>query len=238
MVIVHGVMDRAVGWKRVIRHLESVEVLAFDRRGYHRNVGHDWGANRLEADVSDVHDVAGLASSRPTIVVGHSQGALIAWHAARPGSVRGRFDGLILWEPPMPWEDWYQGSWGSASLEREPGEAAEFFLRGVLGDRLWNRFDSNARDERRREGRALLSDLAASRSPSGRPLTEALPLAVLIGTGGRSAVHNQVAAATAHDMIPGSTVVTIDDTGHAVQLEAPSSLAALVESFAAELGRR
>ncbi len=136
----------------------------------------------------------------------------------------------------MPWEEWYEGSWGSASLDREPAEAAEFFLRGVLGDALWERFDRASRDERRGEGRALLADLTASRSAEGRlrPGPLSVPVPVTIGSGGSSAPHNRRSADTLHEMIPSSTRVVVPGAGHGVQLDEPRGLALVIEQASLE----
>jgi pimeloyl-ACP methyl ester carboxylesterase len=52
VVLVHGSMDRATSFRRVMRHLPEVTVVAYDRRGYGGSIGVDPSDDfALQADV-------------------------------------------------------------------------------------------------------------------------------------------------------------------------------------------
>ncbi|MCZ7629597.1 MAG: alpha/beta fold hydrolase [Microthrixaceae bacterium] len=105
VVIVHGAMDRAATFSRVMRRLGEFDVVAYDRRGYagSRTSGTvragpirsgRFGCNRCSSDVHDplcghardlltvVEWVSEQDPDLPRLVVGHSLGALIALVAA------------------------------------------------------------------------------------------------------------------------------------------------------------
>ena len=88
LVIVHGAMDRAAGFRRTARHLPYRDIVAYDRRGYagSRDVP---PVREFATQVDDLVAVLTeliAANGERRLVVGHSAGGLIALHAlARPG---------------------------------------------------------------------------------------------------------------------------------------------------------
>lgn len=231
VVMLPGAMDRAAGFRRTIRHLDAEHVVAIDRRGY---------AGSLDVDVSDdlgVHadDLAAVcdAIGRDVVVVGHSQGGLIGLIAAASHRVD-RLAGLVIWEPPMPWFEWYGGSAAALDMGDDPAEAAEFFMRSVLGDRLWERLPAATRAARLAEGPALLADLRASRRPGVAADLSAIQVPTAVGRGSESRDHHRRSAQIAGDTIPGAVLVEIEGSNHGVHLSHPTKFAAMI---AAQLDR-
>ena len=131
VVVVHGGLDRASSFGRVARQLADLSVVLYDRRGYGRSI--EAGPAPIERHVDDLLQVIGPT---PSVVFGHSVGAVIAILAAsrEPQRVRA----LLAYEPPMPWVDW----WPRRRPDRaplDPADEAEHFMRRMVGDRIWRR---------------------------------------------------------------------------------------------------
>ena len=99
VVVVHGAMDRSTSFGRVARHLDDLEVVRYDRRGYGRSI--EVGPGDLDDDVADLLTVL---DGRPSVVFGHSIGGVVAVVAAarRPDLVRS----VLAYEAPAPWAPW------------------------------------------------------------------------------------------------------------------------------------
>ena len=115
---------------------------------------------------TNVDDLVALLGERPAVVFGHSLGGDVALAAAQrhPGLIRA----VGAYEPPMPWEPWWpESTAGSEAIERAEKagteEAAETFMRRMVGDELWKRLPATSRGERRAEGEALVGELVAMR---------------------------------------------------------------------------
>jgi pimeloyl-ACP methyl ester carboxylesterase len=156
-VLVHGSMDRSGSWVRVVRELRDLHTVRYDRRGYGRS--RELGGGTMDQHVADLFDVI---AERPCVVAGHSYGAAVALVAAerRPDVVRG----VVSYEGPMSWRDWWpRSSAGGRAVDQvrdgaAMGDAAERFLRRMIGDEKWESLPARTRDERRAEGEALLPD--------------------------------------------------------------------------------
>jgi pimeloyl-ACP methyl ester carboxylesterase len=133
VVLVHGSMDRSGSWVRVVRELRDRHTVRYDRRGYGRSI--DLGPGAVADHVADLFEVI---AERPCVVAGHSYGSAIALVAAerRPDLVRG----VVAYEGPMPWTDFWPRSSAGATAVNEVrdgaalGDAAERFLRRYIGD--------------------------------------------------------------------------------------------------------
>lgn len=232
IVMVPGAMDRASGFRRTIRHMSDRRVVAIDRRGYAGSI--DVGvAPDLGVHADDLAAVC-AATGGPVLVVGHSQGALIALAAAARDRIE-RLVGIVAWEPPMPWFDWYIGSSLALTMGEDPPEAAEHFMRAMIGDRLWERLPEATRTARRAEGPALLADLAASRVADAAPDLTAVSVPTIVGRGSQSRPHHRRSAEIAAAEVPGATLVEIDGAGHGVHLSHPAAFAGLVAQLEARL---
>ncbi len=161
IVLVHGSMDRSAGLLRLSRRLDDrLCVVRYDRRGSGRSaaIGPPW---TVEANIDDLASlVRSSAGERPVLLFGHSFGGDIALGlAARcPELVAG----VVVYEMPLSWLDWWPGdSAGAAAMAMaDPGDAAEAFMRRLVGDDVWERLPEGTRRERRAEGAAMVAELA------------------------------------------------------------------------------
>ena len=92
VVLVHGSLDRASSFSRVVRRLSDLHVVTYDRRGYHhsRTGGASQGGpdpvsgpgadGAFDGHVADLLEVIG---ERRAVVVGHSFGGdvALAWRS-------------------------------------------------------------------------------------------------------------------------------------------------------------
>src|SRR5271155_4263891 len=102
VILVHGSLDRAASFGRVVRRLSDLHVITYDRRGYQRS-RRAGGPAGLAGDISGLLDLAADASrsGAPVVAVGHSFGGDVVVGAA----IRDpdRFVSIGAFEPPMPW---------------------------------------------------------------------------------------------------------------------------------------
>jgi pimeloyl-ACP methyl ester carboxylesterase len=230
VVLIHGSMDRSSSFAKVVRRLGDLRVLRYDRRGYARSlqVGGPYDL------ASHADDLIGLLAGRPATLVGHSLGGDIALVAAtrRPDLVLA----VAAFESPMSWEPWWPvltaGSVAVASATTggaSPADAAEVFLRRMIGDRLWERLPAATRHERRAEGSCLVGELADLRRgvPYDLDVLRALGIPVVVGYGTESAVHHRRAAVELAERA-GGEVVVIPGAGHGAHASHPDEFAALV----------
>ena len=123
VVLVHGSLDRAASFTRVMRRLDDLHTVAYDRRGYHRSRQVLPLNTTLDGHIDDL---LAVIDGRPSVVVGHSYGGDIVLGAAlRRGGTRG-IVAVVAYEPPMPW----LGSWA-----RSPNSAAAMAENGSTGPR-------------------------------------------------------------------------------------------------------
>ena len=159
VALVHGSLDRSAGLLKLSRRLdESFRVVRYDRRGYGRSNPHP-GPFGIEHQVADL---VGVLAAEPlrSVVVGHSYGGNVALAAAqrRPDLVAG----VVVYESPLSWLDWWPGSTAGANAREwmhEPSMAAERFMRRLIGDSRWDTLPESTRAARRAEGPALIGEL-------------------------------------------------------------------------------
>ena len=175
-----------------------------------------------------------MLGDTPATVVGHSVGGLVALVGAarRPDLVRS----LVAYEPPVPWEPWWRPGAGAGLEGRAPDDAAERFLRRMLGDRTWERFGADFKAERRREGPALLADLRIGRRGAADldPSTVAVP--ALVGCGERGSERHRRAARALVASLPQAELVELPDADHGVHLGQPGAFARFVRRGVARDG--
>lgn len=238
VLFVHGAMDRAASFSRVMRRLVQFDLIAFDRRGYSGSLSA--GVNTtLDGHVDDLVEVIEFSGSESVVVIGHSLGGTLALGlAARADS---RVKGLGVFESPMPGLDNSYASVGAGAIERGdeqgPASAAEFFYRLMVGEATWTRLRERDREARRAEGPALLAELRSLRTPSAAidPLGISLP--VLLGVGSESPSSLRTGSALLHAALPCSEMVEIRGAGHGAHLSHADEFARYVQSCVVFAGR-
>lgn len=223
VVLVHGSMDRSTSFGRASRLLTDLHVIAYDRHGYGLSaapVPHDTLAAHVEDLLTVIH-------GRHCAVVGHSYGGDVALLAAieRPDLVAA----VGAFEAPMPWQPWWPDvSAGSAAMAAEsPGDAAEAFMRRVVGDRIWVRLPTATREARRAEGETLVAEMESIRGTA--PFDPAdVTVPVVAGTGSASEPRHRESAGRLAESVQDGELVTIEGAGHGAHMSHPKEFAAFV----------
>jgi pimeloyl-ACP methyl ester carboxylesterase len=220
-------MDRAGSFRRVMAELPDWTVVSYDRRGYAGSAGSKPSAV-FDTQVDDLLEVLG---ERTAVGVGHSLGGDVVLAAAqrRPDLI----DTAVVFEPPQPWlESWQANSAGAAAAgadgERSPQDAAEAFMRRMVGDEVWGRLPSATRRQRLAEGDALVADLRSIRSapPPFDPAAVAIP--VVAGYGTRSKPHHQEGTRVVAEQLPQGELAVIEGSTHGAHLSHPGAFAGLI----------
>src|ERR1700722_13781565 len=127
VVLVHGSLDRSSSFTRVLRRLDDLHTVVYDRRGYHGSRDALPINTTLDGHIDDLLEVIG---GRPAVVVGHSYGGAVTLGAALRAGQEGPIHSIGVYEPPMPW----LGLWpnrppastgGSEPTGAEPPDPAE-----------------------------------------------------------------------------------------------------------------
>ena len=244
VVLIHGSMDRATGMLRLSRRLDDrFRVLRYDRRGYGRStIPNAADTNAVDTNAVDtnafdmdhqVADLVELMAGRRALLVGHSYGGNVAMATAarHPHLVAA----IALYETPLSWEPWWLSTTAGAAARAssaDPAEAAERFMRRLVGDALWESLPERTRATRRAEGPAMvgeLNDLRANRPWSPEQIT--CPLVVAYGSNG--AAHHQQGMQYIHARFPGSSCVVLADCRHDAPMSQSQLFADLVVDPAA-----
>ena len=235
IALVHGSMDRSTGMLRLSRRLDDhFRVLRYDRRGYGRSVpagGNHPGPFDMSSQVADL---VALLAGRRAMLVGHSYGGnvVLSTAATHPDLVAG----VALYETPLSWEPWWPGTTAGAAAratEGTPAEAAERFMRRMIGDELWDGLPTKTRDTRRAEGAALvgeLSDLAANRPWA---FTDVV-CPIVLGYGERGATHHREGMTYLHQHFPQSTLFELAGSRHDAPLASSELFAVTIVAALAE----
>jgi pimeloyl-ACP methyl ester carboxylesterase len=227
-------MDRSGAFARCCGHLRDLHTVRYDRRGYGRSAG-------LGAPTPGGHadDLIELLDERPGVVVGHSLGGVIALVAAqrRPDLVRA----VGAYESPMPWVDWWpKVSAGGEAMATEAdgttdaGDAAERFMRRMIGDTRWDGLPEKSQQDRRAEGVALLAELRSVRSEV--PFDHAaISVPVVTGCSTRSRDHHQWSAHELARLTGGSAPFVIEGAEHGAHATHHAEFAAFVRCVVAQV---
>jgi len=226
VVLVHGSLDRSSAFARVARELADLRVLRYDRRGYGRSLA----VGPAPSFDTQVDDLASVVGDEPAVVAGHSLGGVVALaFAARHPE---RAPAVLAYEAPMPWLAWWPSNTaGGLAVGDESGEAdaAEVFMRRIVGDDRWEALPEATRAQRRAEGPALVAELRSLRPPNAAPFDAAtFPVPVVAGHGTESRPHHKESARLLAEAVPGGEVLTIDGASHGAHLTHPQEFAALV----------
>lgn len=161
IICIHGGLDRGGSFARLARRSQRFDVVTYDRRGYQGS--RDLQPLGLENHVSDLIAVARREEAgRAIILFGHSYGGVVAYGTAIAEPPLARL--VITYEAPLPWIMRRSGT--GLPMGDDPRLEAERFFRRIVSDAAWERLSALERDSRRRDGPALVSDLASLRSPT------------------------------------------------------------------------
>lgn len=217
VVMIHGSMDRSAGMLKLSRRLDTdFRVLRYDRRGYGRSFPHP-GPFSMDAQVSDL---VALLVGRKAVLVGHSYGGNVALAAAdrHPDLVAG----VAVYEMPMSWEPWWPVTTaGSIAVAEsgEPDDAAERFLRRMLGNRRWEELPERTKAARRCEGLAMVGELAdLRRERPWNPENITAPVVTAFGSLGTPHHHDGMRHAAT---LLGCPLVELADCRHDAPLSHP-----------------
>jgi pimeloyl-ACP methyl ester carboxylesterase len=241
VLLVHGSMDRGSSLRATARRLAGeAHVVLYDRRGYGRS--RELGGP-FDVD-TNVEDLVAVLDGRPAVVFGHSLGGDMALAAAQrhPELIRA----VGAYEPPMSWEPWWpEVTAGSEAVDRAETagteEAAEMFVRRMIGDELWGRLPAATRAERRAEGAALVGELVDVRRTAPYD-PAAIEVPVLLACGERGAAHHRRAAALLRERLAAEAAdgrvvfEEVPGAAHGIHLQDPEALAGLVRRLVALAG--
>ena len=225
VVLVHGSLDRSAGMARLARVLsDRWRVLRYDRRGYGRSWPHE-GPFGVDAQVKDLLAVLG---DRRAVLVGHSYGGHVALSAAQvaPAQVAA----VSVYETPLSWMEWWpSGTAGGKAAASSENDAAEQFMRRLIGDDGWENLPERTRNERRREGTALRGELSALRMSAPWDASQ-ISCPVVCAHGSVGSAHHVRGMEWLSSQLPDSRLVVLDGAAHgAHNSHAPAFAAGLVD---------
>lgn len=233
VVLVHGSLDRAESFRRVMRRLPDINTVAYDRRGYQGSRG--GGVVDLDGHIADLLDVATELRSAGTTslaAVGHSLGGDVVVGAAlaEPRA----FDAIGAYEPPMPWLAFRRTPAGSdrprewAPLAEDPGDEAERFFGRMVSPEAWRRLTDEGRATRRADGPALVADMTFMRGKQPFDVL-ALTTPTVFGMGGEgSQAHHRTTVTWLGSHVPGAETYEIAGSQHGAHLSHPDHFATFV----------
>jgi pimeloyl-ACP methyl ester carboxylesterase len=228
LVLVHGSMDRASSFTRLMARLRDWNIVAYDRRGYAGSA-----STGPPASFDDqVEDLITVLDGEGAVAFGHSFGGdvVLAAAAEHPDLI----PAAVVWEPPQPWLPLWADSNASRGLttDLETAERAEWFMRRMVGDRVWERLPASTRAQRRSEGRTLRAEInSLADAPAFEAASVRIP--VIVGRGGLSSAHQRRAARELAATLPFGQLVEIAEAGHGAHLSHSAEVAALLERVAA-----
>ena len=228
VVLVHGSMDRHTSFARVrSRLMGTCHVISYDRRGYAASREVEPPAGGLEGHVTDLEAV--VAERRCTIA-GHSYGGnlVLALAARRPDLVAS----AVVYEPPLAWRPGWpdHGSQPPAFRGVSSEEAADRFLRRMIGRERYERLPLKTREEVVKDGHALVAELTAIRLDDPPYDPGLIEVPVLVAVGGDSDDRHQEAAAWLAARLPHGSLHTVTGARHGGHQSHPGGFAALVEA--------
>ena len=216
VVLIHGSLDRSGGMALLARHLQGQHrVLRYDRRGYGRSWPHT-GPFTVDEQVDDLVE---LIEDRKVVLIGHSFGGNIALSAA--ARLREQVVGVSTYETPLSWMDWWPGTTaGAMAVASSEADAAANFMIRLIGNKRWEALPERTRDERRREGAALVGELTALRSKAPWVIEEVM-CPVLCGYGAKGMKHHADGAIWLSQNLANARLVELRDAAHSAPMTHP-----------------
>jgi lipase len=232
VVMCHGSMDRSAGMLRLSRQLDATTVvIRYDRRGYAKSsgVGPPYALDEQIADLGMVLD-RHVPGRTIDLAFGHSFGGnVVLGLAARRPELITR---AVVYETPLSWFDWWpsSGAGGAAAQATNPQDAAEAFMRRLVGDERWARLPEGTRAGRRAEGAAMMGELNDLRREAPWKADDVVcPVLAVGGEHGRA--HHQRGMQLLADMLPAATFARLDGAGHGAPNTHPAELAVVLREW-------
>jgi pimeloyl-ACP methyl ester carboxylesterase len=230
LVLVHGSLDRAESFRRVMRRLPEVRIVAYDRRGYQDSRAGgvvDMGGHM--ADLLRVVDELRSHGAQQVSAIGHSLGGDVVVGAAiaEPSA----FSSIGAFEPPMPWLGFRRPldangqprTW--TPLAEDPGAEAEHFFGRMVSPASWERLTDEGQASRRADGPALVADLTSMRGPAPFDVMT-LSVPCVFGMGGAgSQPHHRAGVEWLGTHVPGAIYFEADGAQHGAHLSHPDKFA-------------
>jgi pimeloyl-ACP methyl ester carboxylesterase len=234
LVLVHGSMDRSTGLSRLARRFdEDHRIVRLDRRGYGRSAGHP-GPYTVSDHVDDLLAViAERIGDRSLHLFGHSFGGNVVLAAST--ALGDRVRSITVYESPLSWMDWWPGRSATAFAESDAADAAESFMRRLIGDARWERLPERTRVERRAEGPVLVGELTDLRRRAPW-VADDITAPVLAMAGSLGADHHRRAATFLAEVLPDCRAVEVESARHFGPNSHPDEVAAEVRAHLAACG--
>ena len=233
LVLVHGAPDRSSSFREILPYHPDRRVVLYDRRGDGRSL-EVAPARSMDDHASDLLAVLDRCHA-PPIVVAHSFGSNIAMLAAsaRPGA----FAGLGLWEPPLPWVDWWpEGTKrynAKVAASNNPAKVIEGMYRMLVGDEGWARLSPEAQADLRAEGEAFQVDMASELVAPFDFCDVLIP--VVVGYGTATVVEHSAGAEWLVARLPNARLHAVPGAGHFAPRTHPREFAAFIGEVAADV---
>jgi pimeloyl-ACP methyl ester carboxylesterase len=222
-------MDRHTSFARLRARLApTCDVLLYDRRGYAGSRDVDPPANGIEDHVADLLD---LLAGRRAVLFGHSYGGDVALALAEnhPELVAV----AVVFEAPLPWLDFWhapgardQVAWMAATSE----EAAERFVRRMVGDRRYERIPAATRLELAKDGPALVTELTTIRRLPAPFDPSRVEVPVLVAWGTESPERHKQGSDWLVSGLPHATKHVVAGAGHNAHRTHSKEIAAIVSA--------
>ncbi len=226
VVLVHGSMDRHTGFARVrARLMETCHVVSYDRRGY---AGSRQAEPRAEHLSDHVDDLESVVAERPCTLAGHSYGGdvVLSFAERRPDLVRS----AVVYEPPLAWLDWWphHGSQPPQYRNATGEQAAERFLRRMIGDERYEHLPPAVREEVVKDGDALIAELTSIRLDPAPFEPSHITVPVLVICGAASDERHRRAASYLADSLPAGSLHAVAEAYHGGHQSHPTEFARLI----------
>ncbi len=227
LICVHGGLDRGGSFARLARRIKHLDVVTYDRRGYQGS--RDLQPLSLKLHVQDLLALARRERDRgPVVVFGHSYGGVVALEAAL--SEPSLCHLAILYEAPLPWILRRQGT--HTPLGDDPRVEAERFFRRIVSDAAWERLSELERESRRRDGKALISDLSTLGDASCAPDLTRLRVATTYAYGDERSPEYYRELCERLTLLSGLVSGReLHDAGHGAHLSIPDQIATMIETL-------
>jgi pimeloyl-ACP methyl ester carboxylesterase len=240
ILIVHGGPGEAAHWDPVGQLLSPpYRILGIERRGYGRS-GAPQSPHSMAREAEDIAAVLGKIGE-PTIVVGHSSGAVATLEGAllHPANLAG----VVLYEPPVnsgaPLGGDYQRQAEEALANGEGDRALQIFFRDIVG--FPQAMLDDMRSPKWRAGwdymiTILPNQMADNRAiralPQGVECYRAIdvPALLLRGTESPKHLHERLAALAA--VLPHPEIVDLPGEAHNANMSSPQMVADAITTFA------